>query len=521
MSKFNQLYNLILESIITQNKASRKAMLQKNLSNSAAIIPWLDWLDYFDNKTADFLCKYIADGTIIEGLDKRIDVVVQILKLNPSIDTQNYKGTLDQFINQYKESVNKHQQKQAAKTISYLDSIPQFSQKQVCQNGVVVYKVQDSKNGMKAVRKIVDKQLGSDANPWCLISRYPDEEEWGLNRAWLYWKRYNDYPKHIAFQNGKVLAFSASRNLNVVWWDRKDEQHDQLLDLEGNPVKVNKIQLYDTKQLNQLDRKWFAQDFIYNKETGRYDTDLNLYIKADNIDEEGKISIPLGVVKGDFECENLPELRSLENFPTRVEGTLRLAQCPNITSLKGITQDVGKIFDVSRNNQLTSLVGCPKETKSHFECVNCYNLMSLQGAPQKVGGDFNCSSCKHLHSLEGGPVWVAGDYRAAYLDGISNLEGAPKYVGGTFELSHCTNLKSLQGGPEEVTNYWCDQNRKLTSLKGIAKEIKETLSIRDCENITSLEELNNCSIGLNLMCSGCRLKAYPKKPATVKGDLYY
>ena len=73
--KFNKLYNLILESIISQNKASRKAMLQKKGWNQFGIEAIFDYLDNFDNKTADFLCRYIADGTIKGGADERADVI--------------------------------------------------------------------------------------------------------------------------------------------------------------------------------------------------------------------------------------------------------------------------------------------------------------------------------------------------------------------------------------------------------------------------------------------------------------
>ena len=54
MNKFNKLYKLILESIITQNKASRKALLYKNDWNKFGIEAIEEFLQKFDNKTADF-----------------------------------------------------------------------------------------------------------------------------------------------------------------------------------------------------------------------------------------------------------------------------------------------------------------------------------------------------------------------------------------------------------------------------------------------------------------------------------
>ena len=47
MNDFDKLYNLILEQILTQNKASRRAMLQKYGYNSSVIDFVIDFLTLF------------------------------------------------------------------------------------------------------------------------------------------------------------------------------------------------------------------------------------------------------------------------------------------------------------------------------------------------------------------------------------------------------------------------------------------------------------------------------------------
>ena len=121
-----------------------------------------------------------------------------------------------------------------------------FSHPYNAGDGVVIYNVEDSKEGQKAVRRAIDFHFGYDKNFWCLASRkegfnrneinsltreqaeklglYSDD---ALAVAWNYWNGlYNAYPKRIAFKNGKLFAFSAGKHKqHVEWWDRNDKSH--------------------------------------------------------------------------------------------------------------------------------------------------------------------------------------------------------------------------------------------------------------------------------------------------------
>ena len=98
------------------------------------------------------------------------------------------------------------------------DAVPEFSDKVEYDHGITVYTVDDTEDGQSAVRSIIDTHWGEDANPWCLAAR----QAGNLSKAWGMWKKYSGTPKRIAFQNGKLLAFSASNSDKVLWWDRED-----------------------------------------------------------------------------------------------------------------------------------------------------------------------------------------------------------------------------------------------------------------------------------------------------------
>ena len=121
-----------------------------------------------------------------------------------------------------------------------------FSHPYNAGDGVVIYEVEDSKEGQLAVRRAIDFHFGYDKNFWCLASReegfdqdeidnlsHEQAEKLGLYSddalavAWNYWNGlYKAYPKRIAFKNGKLFAFSAGKHKqHVEWWDRNDDSH--------------------------------------------------------------------------------------------------------------------------------------------------------------------------------------------------------------------------------------------------------------------------------------------------------
>lgn len=542
MSKFNQLYHILLENIINQNNATRQAMLMKsNISNSAME----QWLNYFkrlnNNKLADFLCRYVADETLVQGLDERIITVQKILKLNDSIDTQNFKGTLDQFIKQYQPIIQAKREKDRAKSIQQLDKIPQFTQKKQFKNGVVIYRVEDSLEGQQAVRRIVDLQWGHDANPWCLIARTGDE--------WDYWTKYVAYPKHIAFQYGQLLAFSANNSEENAWWDRQDQKTKKLVLLDGSSMNTPTYS-WSKEDLTKPEIFSLIKGLVYNQQTGRYDSKHYQDLTITNSDlVDGHFPIPLGYIKGSFVCEDCPDLidlvngpisiekncsfwgcinlSSLEDMPKKINGWIALRGCKSITTLKGTEQfsarqldirgtsisnqekiqyflsyyknsviynkttkryDVDGTVEISEQNVIDGHFPVPfGKVKGIFKAWNVDQLIDLSNGPIYVNGSFIIEGCKNLTSLIGGPKKVTEMYNIYSCESLTTLKGAPQYVGDYFNCNKCSSLISLQGGPKYVgTTFECGWCNSLTSLIGAPQKVNE-LKANDNPNLVSLE----------------------------------
>lgn len=236
MSSFNKLYNNILNNIINQNKQYRLQLVEKSTWNDFAkkkIIKYLDGLN--NNKLADLLCKFIANKSLTMFRSKQERIIKQILQFNPSIDTQNFQGTIQQFLNKYytseiQQKIQDRLNKQTLKREQVLDKIPEFTNKEKYKNQVTIYQVEDSQKGMEAVRKVVDAQWGKDCNPWCLVSRAEDDS---MDDAWNKWNTYSAYPKHIAFQEGHLIGFCANHYDELTWWDRANHPHKELELLDG------------------------------------------------------------------------------------------------------------------------------------------------------------------------------------------------------------------------------------------------------------------------------------------------
>ena len=512
MNKFNKLYNIILQSIISQNKEYRRQVMQKaqylTKQDKTTILKFLDSLN--NNKLADFLVKFFASGQLSDCRDPNIKKVKQILEINSSIDTQNYKGILADFIQKYYKNVQSKMEEKSTRQAKSLDKIKQFSQKKQYPNGVVIYRVQQSKAGHDAVRKIVDAYWGKDANPWCLISRNED--------SWHYWTYYTGYPKHIAFQNGKLLAFCAASGPSINWWDRTDSPSHYLRLIDGSHMETQKYKWTPEEQSKIF---FLKHDLKYNEQTKRYDSQEEMEIFDSQL-VNGQIPVPLGTVYGYFKIRDCWSLSTLVNGPTKVEGNFYADHCSELKTLQGAPEEVKGNFVIDNCYGLTSLVGAPKVV-SEFNCSNCVslsslegltpkiqnslfiydctNLTSLVGCPEELDGTFDCNNCYSLDSLSGGPKKVWKNYDCSNCKGITTLQGGPEYVGWEFNCYNMDNLNSLVGSPEYVGSHYCaSQCHNLKSLQGITKDIRGNLYINYCYELKNLKGLENTKLGGKIHC---------------------
>ena len=196
-----------------------------------------------DPKRQKILMYWLLDRKSIDirkdwhAIDKAFEILER--EKNPdgtSLDYQQFNGPMDVLLRKTKSS-DKIQRRLSFNP----DTEPTFTNKQDLGKGVTVYDVDDSFDGLLAVRKAIDATLGVKADPWCLASRdleyledWPEEadnvpEEYpDLAHAWSHWQENSSYPKRIAFKGGKAFAFCASCDDEYQWWDRMDQPYDHI-----------------------------------------------------------------------------------------------------------------------------------------------------------------------------------------------------------------------------------------------------------------------------------------------------
>ena len=564
--QFNKLYNLILQSILTQNKATRAQMLA-NVDKHQQIEKYLNTLD---NKVADFLAKFFKSGQLKDTTDKRIQHVIDILQRNTNFNTQ-INITLADFLKQNETYLNRSE----VKKNDYLDNIPQFSQKKEYPKGVVIYKVADTKEGQAAVRKIINAQWGENTNPWCLTQSKHD----GVctNVSWNYWKKYSAFPKHIAFQNGKLIGFCADSSGNCTWWDKGNKHSDKLKLLDGSFMQTEKYEFDDETRREMFINKF---NLKINKQTGRYDGRKRIWLKDQDL-LNGHLPVKLGKLSNTLMIDT-DQLKSLDEFPLQArEVSVWLTDRWDQPQLSN--EEKRKLFLLVHKDKLT----LDKKTGLYNSdtSIEILNGNILDGhLPIKFGkieGCFWCKYCRNLTSLEGMPTEVTGKedycgsinlpaefrikkyikrqgliynpktklydakpsyaihvYNGDIIDGhfpvkfgviegrfdcsdcksLKTLEGAPRKVTETFECSDCQSLKSLQGGPEYVGGeYYIPDCSKIKNLIGMPKKINSlNASYVPFQSLEGCPEEIEDGVGFN-----CRkltsFKYFPKK---IGGDLY-
>ena len=238
-----------------------------------------------------------------------------------------------------------------------------FSHPYNAGDGVVIYNVEDSKEGQKAVRRAIDFHFGYDKNFWCLASRKegfrqdeinaltPEQAEKlgfysddALAVAWNYWNGlYNAYPKRIAFKNGKLFAFSAGKHKqHVEWWDRNDKSHYDIP--ESNAVddveflkKYGKINLIESDSTSPEMIEELAKDEdvdVRNKVAENLNTPVDILTKLAEDKDAGvrwrvarNPKTPVEALRKLAEDEDLYVRREVAKHPrTPVEALRKLAE---------------------------------------------------------------------------------------------------------------------------------------------------------------------------------------------------
>ena len=213
----------IARILVAFNRNELEKQLKKKRSdlNEESMKEYLDCLEKMDAKEQKVALHWInkKNLTLPDDLSKFQDAMNLINKQH--LDFQKFDDPMDVLSRDDKSTLKIRSQDErfnpaAEKT---------FSHPYNAGDGVVIYNVEDSKEGQLAVRRAIDFHFGYDKNFWCLATRYEKYDD-DLEEAWDFWKENSAYPKRIAFKNGKLFAFSAGdEKQHVEWWDRNDKSH--------------------------------------------------------------------------------------------------------------------------------------------------------------------------------------------------------------------------------------------------------------------------------------------------------
>ena len=100
-----------------------------------------------------------------------------------------------------------------------------------------------------------------------------------------------------------------------------------------------------------------------------------------------KLPVKFGKVSGNFSCANLG-LKTLENFPMEVGGSVNISSNTKLTSLNGSPQYIGGTFRCIATS-IVSFEGGPKTVMGSFVASNNNDLESINGLPEIINGKLN------------------------------------------------------------------------------------------------------------------------------------
>lgn len=170
--------------------------------------------------------------------------------LSRDLVAENKESTVDTKSHLKKQIKDKVEHRKSAFSLQDALSKKLFFDPYNAGDGVMVYEVKETREGMEEVRKAVDA-MNPLGNPWCLISRKSgvadsaleemseeqrkliglDEEDETLEAAWFFWHdTYDAYPKRVAFRGGKIFSICANSDKTVLWFDMRNMEWPNIPD---------------------------------------------------------------------------------------------------------------------------------------------------------------------------------------------------------------------------------------------------------------------------------------------------
>ena len=207
---FSKSHRAEYEGILSKNRPDlvRDGLVSKTVDGMFAFIDSLDVAADKKRKYEKVTTKWLATSNI--------KLVEDRFKITDAIDiAERFK--LDIFsYNNPNEIIEAYAGKTTKKPLDP-NKVTEFGPGVVTNEeyNITEHVVDDTKEGQKAVRDILDSHWGEKSNPWCITQKKHGRL---TENSWDQWQGYSDKPKSIVFQDGKLLAFKA----NGLHWDRMD-----------------------------------------------------------------------------------------------------------------------------------------------------------------------------------------------------------------------------------------------------------------------------------------------------------
>lgn len=202
----------------------------------------LDYLDQFNDSALQLAAgKWTATGKVRLPEDmEKIQQAVEVAK-KAKVDPLSYESPM-QLIEAHADIQIKEKPIDPA-------TVHTLSNPKDIGNGVVIYDVADTEESRQNMRRIINTHFGKETSPWCLLQ---GDKEGNLtpDSEGFWYDVYNRYPKQVAFQDGRLIAFSANDTRERVWWDRQDNP------TSGVPIAVKRNDIAKgARQIAQMDPK--------------------------------------------------------------------------------------------------------------------------------------------------------------------------------------------------------------------------------------------------------------------------
>jgi len=239
----------------------RKDLLPEEIIfNVNQVFKFVDNLDVPQNKKKKFeklALHYLANGYIILPEDGYKIVMAEKIAKQKKLDPFSYKNP---------NEIMALAPGKVEDALFNPDEVEVFSNRKEYKDGLVVYDVENSKEGQLATRAAIDANWGRKSNPWCLAARDTDPAPSSIEEAWerqdVFWsenveyeskKEYYNEREKLESKGAKVYDESRVINGNMVYsayveYDKSLPHPDHGVMFDEIKVDDKGVPIYDELQ---------------------------------------------------------------------------------------------------------------------------------------------------------------------------------------------------------------------------------------------------------------------------------